>query len=81
MTLTGDLPGLVSAVLVPEDAVNLRAPDATVTILRRRRKSRGDADEAFARAMLTAADRLRAWARTVHKRPSLREADEGELRT
>jgi hypothetical protein len=48
--------------------------DSTVVMVQRRRKFRGTPDEDVARAMIAAADRLRGWARTVHKRPALRES-------
>ena len=51
------------------------ANDRSVRILERRRKLRGDSDEAYGMAMLRAAEMLLSWARTVHKRPPLREAD------
>ena len=47
----------------------------SVRILERRRKLRGDSDEAYGMAMLRAAEMLLSWARTVHKRPPLRDAD------
>jgi len=41
----------------------------------RRRKLRGDSTEGYAMAMLRAAEMLLEWARTVHKRPPIRESD------
>jgi hypothetical protein len=49
------------------------ANEQSVAILQRRRKLRGDSDEAYGMAMLRVADMLLSWARTVHKRPPLRE--------
>lgn len=41
------------------------------------RKGRSDADELYALGKLAAADKLREWARTIHRRPPLREAQDG----
>lgn len=48
--------------------------DPGVLMVSRRRKSRGGPDELQAMGKLVAADQLRQWARTIHKRPPLREA-------
>lgn len=51
--------------------------DPAVEVVRRRRKSRGDPDELYSMGKLAAANKLREWARTIHKRPAINEADEG----
>lgn len=53
-------------------AGELEAHEA-VAVLQRRRKLRGDSDEAYARGMLAAAEQLRQWARIVHCLPRLTE--------
>jgi hypothetical protein len=50
------------------------ARDPSIDRAERRRKLRGDSDEGYAMAMRRAAEMLLAWARTVHKRPPVREA-------
>jgi len=52
------------------------ARDPSIERLDRRRKLRGDPDEGYATAMRRAAEMLLGWARTVHKRPSVREGGE-----
>jgi len=49
------------------------ARDPSIERLERRRKLRGDPDEGYAMAMRRAAETLLGWARTVHKRPAVRE--------
>lgn len=56
------------------------AKERSVAILQRRRKLRGDSDEAYGWAMLRAAEMLLSWARTVHKRPPLREEGRSDER-
>ncbi len=43
--------------------------------MQRRRKLRGDPDEHWAMGMARAAEELRQWARTIHKRPPIAEDD------
>jgi hypothetical protein len=45
-----------------------------IGVYERRRKLRGDSTEGYAMAMLRAAEMLLEWARTVHRRPPLRES-------
>jgi hypothetical protein len=46
-----------------------------IGVYEHRRKLRGDSTEGYAMAMLRAAEMLLEWARTVHKRPAIRESD------
>ena len=46
----------------------------SIRTIEHRRKLRGDSEEGYAMAMRRAAETLREWARTVHKRPRLRES-------
>jgi uncharacterized C2H2 Zn-finger protein len=47
--------------------------DPNVRMIARRRKSRGEPEELYVRGKLAAVDKLREWARTIHKRPPIGE--------